>query len=164
MFSCLRWQLYFLLLQNIRISGKCFVITKDHNSTLVLKIRHIFGRWILGRWNKYKEGRKGKKNIFILVKNIEWSEYLYTTSKKLKAFLVWIEKKMDYEKRLYRKINIPFYVSWYALLCHAGCNSKHVSLRRSTFCHLHQLSSFVSQQMCLMSHYSNKDITIGFCV
>ena len=54
--------------------------------TLILKIRHIFGRWILVRWNKYKEGRKGKKNIFILVKNIESSEYLYTTSKNLKAF------------------------------------------------------------------------------
>ena len=56
--------------------------------TLILKIRHIFGRWILVRWNKYKEGRKGKKNIFILVKNIESSEYLCITSrKKLESFL-----------------------------------------------------------------------------
>ena len=79
--------------------------------TLILKIRHIFGRWILVRWNKYKEGRKGKKNIFILVKNIESSEYLCITSRKKtwKLFRgVWTKKKMDYVKRLYRKINIFF--------------------------------------------------------
>ena len=70
-----------------------------NHATLILTIRHIFGRWILGRWNKYKEGRKGKKNIFILVKNMESSEYLYITAKNLKAFLEFELKRKWITKR-----------------------------------------------------------------